>query len=532
MKMLVKITKTLGYKKGLLIIIGVLLYSLFSYIPIIFMEKLVDSVNISDSFLALKTIIISGALYIFFQFLSQLFNALNNYYCDCLQNRYASKLKKDIFNHLIETDDLYFRTSDFSKLTSSVLEDTLYVSNNYYKSLIVILVSIVNFIVGFIFMSCINLYLSLLIIPLGLITAKCSKKMDEMTQKNLAKQKEFTENSWKLFGEGIKGIKLIKIFDNKKYINLITENSDELCKVTIKQSFIDNLGGLIVGTLYMVTIGTILLISSILVYKNIISFGGLVSMVMYNHMLVDPLLNFIETKQKLSKLKITDDRISTILNYKKINKEKTFSKIEKICLKNVDFSYNAKKVFYNFSFTFDKGKKYCVTGKTGQGKSTLVNLISGYLTPNSGEVYYLSEKSGKINNQIPMRITFLLQDSYLFNMSIEDNIKIANPEVTTEKIYQLIDDCCLNEVYERVKYDIGDNGNLLSGGEKKRLLLAMTLAKQDYDVIILDELSSSLDKNTYFKILKNIDSYLENKIAIFVEHYHIEGKYYDEIIEL
>jgi ABC-type bacteriocin/lantibiotic exporter with double-glycine peptidase domain len=532
MKMLIKITKSLGYKNGLLISVTVLLYSLFSYVPIIFMEKLVDSVNISDSSLAIKTIIISACLYMFFQLLSQLFNALNNYYCDCLQNRYASKLKMEIFNNLIKTDDLYFKTSDFSKLTSSVLEDTLYISNNYYKSLIVILISIVNFIVGFIFMSHINLYLSLLIIPLGLITAICSKKMDVITQKNLEKQKVFTEKSWKLFGEGIKGIKLIKVFDNKQYIDSIAMNSDELSKVTIKQSFIDNFGGFVVGTLYMVTIGIILLISSIFVYKNIISFGGLVSMVMYNHMLVDPLLNFIESKQKLSKLKITDDRISTILNYKKLEKEKTYSIVEKIILRNVDFNYNTKLIFNNFSYTFKKGKKYCVTGKTGRGKSTLVNLISGYLTPNSGEVYYLNEKGEKIDNQIPMRISYLLQDSYLFNMSIEENIRIVNPEATSEQIKQLIDDCCLDEVYERVKYDIGDNGNLLSGGEKKRLLLAMALSKKDYDVIIFDELSSSLDKNTYFKILKNIDSYLENKIAIFVEHYHVDGEYYDEFIEL
>lgn len=532
MKMLIKIRQTLCYKKGLLIIITILFYSLFSYIPIIFMERLVDSVNISDSSLALKTIIISAGLYMFFQLLSQLFNALNNYYCDWLQNRYASKLKVDIFNSLIETDDLYYKTSDFSKLTSSVLEDTLYISNNYYKSLIVILISITNFIIGFVFMSHINLYLSLLIIPLGLITAICSKKMDVITQKNLVKQKDFTEKSWKLFGEGIKGIKLIKVFDNNQYIDSIAENSSELCEVTIRQSFIDNFGGFVIGTLYMVTIGMILMISSIFVYKKIISFGGLVSMVMYNHMLVDPLLNFIEAKQKLTKLKITDDRISEILRYKKIEKEKTYSIIEKIILKDINFKYNTKQIFKNFSFSFKKGKKYCIMGKTGQGKSTLVNLIAGYLSPNSGEVYYLDEQEKRIDNQIPMRISFLLQDSYLFNMSIEDNIKIANPEVTTKQIKKLINDCCLDEVYERVKYDIGDNGNLLSGGEKKRLLLAMSLAKRNYDVIILDELSSSLDKNTYYKILKNIKSYLDNKIAIFVEHYHVEGEYYDEFIKL
>lgn len=131
-----------------------------------------------------------------------------------------------------------------------------------------------------------------------------------------------------------------------------------------------------------------------------------------------------------------------------------------------------------------------------------------------------------------MKISFLLQDSYLFNITIDDNIRIANPLITQEQIEKLINDCCLNEVYERVRGEIGDNGNLLSGGERKRLLLAMSLAKPDYDAIIFDELSSSLDKNTHSQILNNINSYLTNKIAIFIEHHHIEGDYYDEFISI
>lgn len=177
MKILMKILKSLGYIKIVLIILTVVLYSIFSYIPIIYMRKLVDAVNISSQDIALKVIFISGILYMFFQLLSQLFYALNNFYCDWLQNIFANKLKINIFNHLIKVDDLQFKMTDYSKLTSSILEDTLYISNNYYKSFIIILISIINFIVGFVFMSYINLYLSLLIIPLGLITAFCSKKL-------------------------------------------------------------------------------------------------------------------------------------------------------------------------------------------------------------------------------------------------------------------------------------------------------------------------------------------------------------------
>lgn len=214
------------------------------------------------------------------------------------------------------------------------------------------------------------------------------KKIEVLTEKNLAKQKNITETSWKLFGEGIKGIKLIKTFDNNRYIENVEKNSTELCNISVKQAFIDNFGGFIIGTLYMITIGIILLISSVFVYRNIITFGGLISLVMYNHMLVDPLLNFIDAKQKLAKLKVSTNRIEEILGYKKLNKETTYLPINQIILNNVYFSYDKKDIFKNFTYTFEKNKKYCVSGKTGKGKSTLLNLISGYLNP-SQEKYIL-----------------------------------------------------------------------------------------------------------------------------------------------
>lgn len=85
---------------------------------------------------------------------------------------------------------------------------------------------------------------------------------------------------------------------------------------------------------------------------------------------------------------------------------------------------------------------------------------------------------------------------------------------------------------ERVTENVGDDGELLSGGERKRVQLAICLAKSNSDVIILDELSSSLDKATYVEIMKNISKYFEDKIVIFVEHYYTESEYYDEVIKL
>ena len=133
---------------------------------------------------------------------------------------------------------------------------------------------------------------------------------------------------------------------------------------------------------------------------------------------------------------------------------------------------------------------------------------------------------------IPERISYMLQGGYLFNTSIKENIRFANPSMKQEQLDKLVEECCLKEVCERVTENVGDDGELLSGGERKRVQLAICLAKSNSDVIILDELSSSLDKATYVEIMKNISKYFEDKIVIFVEHYYTESEYYDEVIKL
>ena len=295
---------------------------------------------------------------------------------------------------------------------------------------------------------------------------------------------------------------------------------------------IEQYGGCIIGTFYMFTIAIIMLVSAIFVLGSKVSFGGLLALVMYNHMLVDPLLNLIEARQNMIKLKISVSRLENVLTIDKLDKEVNNTSINQIKMDNISFAYDTKKILSNFNAIFEKGKKYCIVGKTGTGKSTLLNLITGYLTPDAGSITIVSNAGTCYENMIPERISYMLQGGYLFNTSIKENIRFANPSMKQEQLDKLVEECCLKEVCERVTENVGDDGELLSGGERKRVQLAICLAKSNSDVIILDELSSSLDKATYVEIMKNISEYFEDKIVIFVEHYYTESEYYDEVIKL
>lgn len=527
------ILKKMGAKRFLFLLIFILAYNFSSFIPILFIQKLIDSVDLIATKDAIIRIIIYGTLYMLMQLLNQLFYAIYNYVCDRYQNQYAEKTREQIFRAILEADEVSFKKENFEQLSSKIIEDTHYISENYYKIVVTGIVSIINFFIGFWFMSQISFYLSLIIIPLGLVSSFCSNRIEKMTEKNLDEQKEVTEQSWKLFGEGIRGVKHIKLFDGTgRYFQNVKSISNQLCAVNIKQSKIENFGNFVIGTLYMVTIGIIMLVSAIFVIYHRITFGGLLALVMYNHMLVDPLLNLIETRQKMIKLHISIERIRKILDLKKYERKRDDTDIRLIRVEHVTFGYDTKLILTDFSYEFTRGKIYCIVGETGRGKSTLVNLLAGYLTPSVGSIVYVSPKNQEVRDIVPTHISFMVQNGFLFNATIDENIRFANPKMSESQLVHLKEICCLTEVCNRVQDSIGDNGNKLSGGEKKRLLLAICLTKEDSDVLIFDELSSSLDHQTFQKILKGIEPLLKERIVIFIEHYRIEKDAYDAIIEL
>ena len=528
-----KVIKKLGLGRFVILLTIIILYSLAAFIPVKFMQSMIDAVYLDSYQKAIKQILISGTFYVVFQALSQFLYALYNFCGDKYQNEYARDIRNNVFEHILEVNDLKIKAVEKSKLSNGIIEDTQYISENYYRILIDCMVSVVNFVIGFIFLTSINLYLALIIIPLGLVTSFCSKKIENYTEKNVALQKETTEKNWKLFSEGIQGINNIKVFDEHgNYLKKIKKVSGELCNINVKQSKIQNFGGGIIGTLYMMTIAVIMLVSAIFVLNGSLSFGGLLAIVMYNHMLVDPLLNIIEARQKLIRLNISVARIEQILKMEKLKKEKKDIAVNKVSFENVSFSYGDKSVIENFNYVFEKGKSYCLEGKTGTGKTTILNLLVGYLTPDNGKIKIVSDDDSEYENIILNRVSYMLQNGYLFNATIEENIKFANPKISDEEMDELLTKCCLLEVKERVGKEIGNDGNRLSGGERKRVQLAVCLAKKDCEVYVFDELSSALDKNTFDAIKNNIQEYLKNKIAIFVEHYNIEKELYDDVIRL
>lgn len=513
-----KITEIITYdnKKYFFILpILVVLCAIISNLPIKLIQKIVDSaINVGEN--SIKIIIVFGILYLFSQVLRAFLVALLKFLSDKLQQDIGARIQNIVYSNLLKADLITITGERTGKFINSLVEDTNFIINNLVTLIINFMLSIVSFFVGIYFMMTINALLPLFIIPLGLITAIISKNIQKKSEENTENLRFSSQNLWKTFEEGLKGLMQIRIAGfGKRYLERVKKDTDNTKDIILKQSKINSFSYFALSSLFMCTIGIIVIISSIFVLNGQLTIGGLTGIMMYNHMLVDPLVDILELQQKFIKLKVSLNRINEIINIKEDDyylKER--KKVDKIVFEDVSFKYSDNEVLKDVNLCINKGEKVAIIGKTGSGKSTLTKLIAGLYPQTKGNVNYYFKGEEIVG--VP-KVSYLIQGGYLFDTSIKENIRIFNQNISDEEIDKIIELSELTDLYGRLNDEnIGENGSFLSGGEKKRLQFAETIAQNEADIYIFDELTGSLDNLVAGKIMKNTLDLLKDKICIFI----------------
>lgn len=205
--------------------------------------------------------------------------------------------------------------------------------------------------------------------------------------------------------------------------------------------------------------------------------------------------------------------------------------------KNVSFSYKDNQSIINdISFKIPFGKKTAIVGESGSGKSTILKLIGRFYDVTDGEILIGGYDVKKLKlKSLRKSFGYVFQDTYLFNMSIKDNIKLGKLDATDDEIieaakrasaHQFIMDT--EEGYDTI---LGERGVRLSGGQKQRISIARMILKEP-QIILLDEATSALDNVTEAAIKKSIDELSANKTVVAVAHRLSTIREYDSIIVL
>jgi ATP-binding cassette subfamily C protein len=205
-------------------------------------------------------------------------------------------------------------------------------------------------------------------------------------------------------------------------------------------------------------------------------------------------------------------------------------------LQDVSLSLGEKTVLNHVSLTFEKGKKYLLTGESGAGKSTLLHVISGLYDDYQGEVKIGGCDLKTAPKEALSRLVSLAsQEIFLFNDTIRNNITLFE-EYSEESVQKVLRQCGLEELIARLPDGldtvISENGSNFSGGEKQRLNLARALIR-DSDILLLDEVSANLDPETTDFIERTVLG-LDGKTVISVSHKMPEklAALYDENIQV
>ena len=190
---------------------------------------------------------------------------------------------------------------------------------------------------------------------------------------------------------------------------------------------------------------------------------------------------------------------------------------------NVTFRYEDGKedVLKDFNLHVKKGESIAFVGESGGGKSTLLQLVVGFLKATNGQILVDGHDINDINlRSYRTHIAMVPQNTVLFSGSIKDNITYGM-DVSNEKLDEIIDAACLKEVIERlpdgINTNVGEHGDMLSGGQKQRISIARALIRNP-KVIILDEATSALDNKSEIHVQKAMKNLMKNRTTFMVAH--------------
>jgi len=370
--------------------------------------------------------------------------------------------------------------------------------------------------------------IAIVMIPLASITARVlGKRMGKVTTEAQEKSGDLNKYLLDLF----KNHKIIKIFQreifekkrSKKFINDIKEKNIKIASVYMRSTPVMELfTGILIAVL--IFFSGKLIIEEELELNNFFSFLAAM-MLAYQPVKTLTKVNVV-IGQGLSAAKrilpIVDTKNEINTNLEKENMKFNIGEIE---FKNVFFSYQSNvtnSVLKNVSVRIDGKRMTALVGHSGSGKSTFLNLIPRIYDPIEGKITIDGQNIKMINlRSLRNKISIVDQNTTLFDDTVFNNIKYANPKATDEQIYNAAKlamcESFVNKLDRGYETFIGENGTRLSGGEKQRLSIARAFLK-NADIILLDEATSALDSETEQQIQIAINKLITNKTTIVIAH--------------
>lgn len=418
----------------------------------------------------------------------------------------ATQMRNDAFGGIFKKNISDFKSTNSADYLSALTNDVKNVEDNYLNPLLLCLQNIIMFIASFIVMLylsplvtlCLFVATFLMIIIPSLFNSSIQKK-----QEDFSKKQSHLTIAIKDFLSGFEVIRSYKMNEHTIYAFGENNNTVYRSKYSLDRTLatVEALS----AVLGIAVQCSVLFVSAYLIITGKISAGALVGLVQVSGTIVMPIQVLSQNIPKIKGSKPIIERLNSFRDYN----DSTFTGTvpptfnSDIAIRNLHFGYAEDDATINgVDFAFEKGKKYAIIGKSGCGKTTLINLLTGYYAGFKGEILYDGIDMRKLNiGKLNEMSSVIHQNVYMFDESIKDNICL-HKETKNEDLQKALnmsgvamflgDEKTLDTL-------VGENGNNLSGGQRQRVAVARALV-QGKSLLILDEGTSAVDMQTAYDI--------------------------------
>lgn len=322
---------------------------------------------------------------------------------------------------------------------------------------------------------------------------------------------------------------LVKAYNGEKNAwDKFAKLNENVYTCNLKSEFLGGMMPSIMGFIGNFGYVAVCVVGALLTMKGTISFGVIVAFIMYVRLFANPLSQIAQSLNSMQSVTAASERVFEFLEEKemtdeskikgKLNPKKVKGNIE---FKHVKFGYDDEKlIIKDFSAKVNPGEKIAIVGPTGAGKTTMVNLLEKFYEINDGDITIdgVSIKDLKREN-IHELFIMILQDTWLFNGSIRDNIKYNN-NATDEEIWNALKvvgaEHYVKSLPKGLDYEVGDSENI-SAGQRQLLTIARGMIK-DAPFLILDEATSNVDTRTEELVQKAMDKLTKGRTSFIIAH--------------
>ena len=453
-----------------------------------------------------------------------------------VSRKIVEKLRYDIFNNLMKLPIYYFDSNTTGTLISKITYETEQLQTIITKVTLTALRDSFTIIAVVSYMFYLNALLAFFVLIILPITAYFIKKIIPKLRNAANEFQRLMGDITKIAEEAISGQRIVKIFGSAKY------ERDRFSKVIIRNRQMGTkLARLSTTNSLIIEIILGLLFAGVLHYSlTSLSPGEFIAFIGAVVLITTPIKRLSTLNEQIQIGYAAAVSIFSVMDEKKekdlggFNLKKAKGKLEFI---NVCFTYpkNNKAVLSGINFNIEAGEKVALVGKSGGGKTTLLNLIPKFYDVSSGSIILDNFDINKIsNNSLRKNLALVSQDTILFNDTIFNNIAYGNlKSVSLENVKKAAKAAnaleFINELPNGFNHIIGDRGVRLSGGQKQRIAIARAILK-NAPILLLDEATSALDSESERLVQAALDNLMLKKTSIVIAHRLSTIKNADKII--